>query len=216
MYFTQLQATGEDFIGLLGFASDKYAILSRNFPDQDVLNVPVLKTSVYGTGLCGLFLAGNGNGVLAPYLVSDDLTKKLECFLNPLDVKVGVVGGDYTALGNLVCANDYGCFASPMISETDVLEGVLGVPIVQKKIGGHSDVGAVISATNKGFVAHPDLEGELDEIEQVLKVKGLCSTVNFGSPYVKAGLIANSKGYIAGLRTSGIELGRVDDAFGFI
>jgi len=89
------------------------------------------------------------------------------------------------------------------------------VPVVQTRLGLHEDVGAAVSATNRGFLAHPDLEGELKTIEETLKVKGLCTTVNFGSPYVKAGVIANSNGYITGLRTSGVEMGRIDDALNF-
>jgi translation initiation factor 6 len=135
--------------------------------------------------------------------------------LKPLGVKVGVVGGEYTALGNLVAANDYGAIVSPRITDASAIEDVLGVPVAQTKVGLHEDVGAVVAATNKGFLAHPDLEGELKTIEKALKVKGLCTTVNFGSPYVKAGVIANSKGYITGLRTSGIEMGRIDDALNF-
>lgn len=88
--------------------------------------------------------------------------------------------------------------------------------VLQEGLGGHTDVGAVVSATNNGFIAHPALEKELDKIEKALKVKGLRSTVNFGSPYVKAGIIANSNGYITGFKTSGIELGRIDDALGFV
>ncbi|MFH1789355.1 MAG: translation initiation factor IF-6 [Candidatus Altiarchaeota archaeon] len=216
MYFRQLQVTGEDFVGLLGFASDAYSILSKNFPEESVLGVPELRTRVYCTGLVGLFCAGNSKGVLIPSLVSDDEVEKLKGFLEPLGVEVGVVGGEYTALGNLVCANDKGAIASPNVRDKDVLEDVLGVEVVQEPVGGHADVGAVVYATNNGFIAHPDLEKELSSVEDVLGVKGLCTTVNFGSPYVKAGVIANSNGYMTGLRTSGVEMGRLDDGLGFI
>ena len=215
MYFTQLQVTGEDFVGLLGIASDTYAILARNFPGQEVLGVPTLKTRIYGTGLVGLFLAGNSKGVLLPYLISDEEVEKIRGFLEPLGVAVGVVGGEYTALGNMVAANDHGAIVSPAISDVKTIRKTLSVPVVQTNLGVHEDVGAAVSATNRGFLAHPDLEGELKTIEETLKVKGACTTVNFGSPYVKAGVIANSKGYITGLRTSGIEMGRIDDALNF-
>ncbi|OYV09323.1 MAG: translation initiation factor 6 [Methanosaeta sp. NSP1] len=41
-------------------------------------------------------------------------------------------------------------------------------------------------------------------------------TVNMGSPLVGSGLLANSKGYLAGFETSGPELGRIEDALGFL
>ena len=216
MNFTQLSVTGEDFVGLLGFASDKYAILSDSFPHEKVLNVPTLRTKIYGTGLVGLFMTGNSNGVLIPNLVDEAEIEKMKGFLEPLGVKVGVVGGDYTALGNRVCSNDNGAIVSQHIPELGVIEETLGVDVVKKSLGDHSDMGACIIATNKGFLAHPDLEGEVGEISQILKVNGIATTVNFGSPYVKAGVIANSHGYITGLRTSGIEMGRVDDGLEFI
>jgi translation initiation factor 6 len=37
-----------------------------------------------------------------------------------------------------------------------------------------------------------------------------------GSGLVGAGLLANRHGYVAGLATSGFELGRVEDVFGFV
>jgi translation initiation factor 6 len=154
--------------------------------------------------------------VLLPYLVSEEERAILTRFLGKLDVKVGVLEGEYTAIGNLVCANDFGAIVSPNITQADVVEETLGVKVLQEGLGGHTDVGAVVSATNNGFIAHPALEKELDKIEKALKVKGLRSTVNFGSPYVKAGIIANSNGYITGFKTSGIELGRIDDALGFV
>lgn len=215
MYFNQLRVCGEDFVGLLGFASDKYAILSENFPDKDVLGVPSLKTRIYGTGLVGLFLAGNSNGVLLPYLISEKKEEELRGFLGKLGVDLAVLGGKHTALGNLVAANDHGAVVSPRIAEVRAIEKALNVPAVKMEVGGHEDVGAILCTTNKGFVAHPDAEKELGKLEEIFKVKGMCSTVNFGFPFVKSGIIANSNGYITGLKTSGIELGRLDDALGF-
>jgi len=41
-------------------------------------------------------------------------------------------------------------------------------------------------------------------------------TVNFGSPLVGSGILANSRGYVAGDETTGPELGRIEDALGFM
>jgi translation initiation factor 6 len=37
-----------------------------------------------------------------------------------------------------------------------------------------------------------------------------------GSGLVGSGLIANSHGYLAGAATSGFELGRIEEVFGFV
>jgi translation initiation factor 6 len=41
-------------------------------------------------------------------------------------------------------------------------------------------------------------------------------SVNMGSGLVGTGLLANSNGYLAGNMTSGYELGRIEDIFGFL
>lgn len=41
-------------------------------------------------------------------------------------------------------------------------------------------------------------------------------TVNHGVPYVGAGMVANGKGAIMGSKTTGIEMGRIEDALDLI
>lgn len=214
----QLTVNGEDLVGLLGLVSDEYAVLSVNFPDASILGVPVYKTAVYGTNLIGLFCVGNSNGILVPYFVDKDKREKIKKDLKALgvDVNVGVVHDLYTALGNMVCANDKVALVSPKMKETKVFEDTLGVEVVKTRIAKHDEVGSCCIATNKGFLVHPEAEEELKELGKVLKVPGREGTVNYGFPYVKTGLLANSTAYITGLRTSGIELGRIDDALGFM
>jgi len=215
MRFTQLQVHGETFIGLLGFGTDKYAMLSDDFPKTDVLDVPHMGTKVYGTGLVGMLCQGNSNGMLLPYFVSDEDMAKIKEFAREVGFNVARIGGRHTALGNLIACNDHGAIVSPTVEDKKV-EDILDVETVRMNVAGSSESGACILATNKGFLAHNDAEEQLQEISAILKVKGLCGTVNYGFPFVKSGVIANSKGYMAGMRTTGIELGRIEDALGFI
>ncbi len=216
MHLKQVSIEGDDFIGLFGLATDKYALLSRNFLQvKETLKVKEVRTSVYGTGLLGLFCAGNSHGLLLPYFM-EGKENKLKKLL-PKGVKVGIVSGKFTALGNLILSNDEGCVVSPKLkNEKKVVEDILDVELVIKKIGGHEEVGSCGVVTNKGFLIHPDAEEELKELEKIFKVPGNVGTVNFGFPYPKAGLIANSQGYLTGKHTSGIELGRIDEALGFL
>lgn len=211
----QLHVHGETFIGLLGFGTDKYAMLSENFPKNDVLGVPVINTRVYGTNLVGLLCQGNSNGILLPYFVPDEDVKKIKKFASEIGFNVGKVHDKHTALGNLIACNDYGAIISPLIEDKNAGD-ILGVETVKMKVASSDEVGACIIATNKGFLAHNDAENQLKTIESVLKVKGLSGTVNYGFPFVKSGVIANSNGYLTGTRTSGVELGRIEDALGFV
>ena len=216
MHVSQVSVLGEDFVGLLGIATDAYALLSPGFKQSDILDVATLKTKVYGTNLVGLFCAGNGNGLLVPYFISDIELKGLREFTNELGVQVDRVEGRYTALGNLVAANDRGAFVSDTILDVKTIADTLDVEVTSGDIGGASEVGAYLSVTNKGFLAHPQAEDKLGELADLFKVDGLTGTVNRGIPYVKSGLIANSNGYVTGGQTTGIELQRIDDALGFM
>ncbi|MBU4201791.1 MAG: translation initiation factor IF-6 [Candidatus Altiarchaeales archaeon] len=216
MHLQQVSVSGEDFVGLLGFATDKYAILAEKFPGIEALGVPELRTRIYGTNLIGMFCCGNSNGILLPYFVLKSKIKELEKFFSKIDVKIGILPGKHTALGNLVACNDSGAVISPKISDPNLIEDVLGVKATVMEIAGHEEVGSCCIATNKGFLVHPDAEDDLKFLKRIFKVEGMAGSVNFGFPFVKAGLVANSNGYLTGLGTTGIELGRVDEAFGFL
>jgi translation initiation factor 6 len=82
-----------------------------------------------------------------------------------------------------------------------------GVEVVLGEIAGLPYVGSLATATNKGVLAHPLLKDEeRKRLEDVLKVPVDVGTVNCGVPYVGTGLIANSRGAVAGFVTTGPEL----------
>lgn len=214
--YQQLRVSGEDFIGLFGFATDKYALLSHNFPKTNALDVKTLKTKVYGTNLVGMFCAGNSNGVLLPYFVSDNEIKEVKKYFKGLKLNVARVKDRCTALGNLVACNDNAAVVSPLIRDVDMIKETLGVDIKREKVAGHDEVGACLFVTNKGFLAHPDAENDLKKLSKLFGVPGMIGTVNCGVPFIKSGIIANSAWYLAGSKTTGIELGRIDEALGFL
>ncbi len=200
----------------MGFATDKYAILSARFPETNVLGVKTFGKTLYGTGLIGMFCCGNSNGVLLPYFTEEKELRNFKTSLGEYDVKTGVLKDDCTAIGNLIACNDKSAIVSPLVKDIKTIKDVLDVEVVKKTVGGHNEAGACLAVTNKGFLAHPNAEEELSELESILGVKGLAGSVNCGFPFVKSGLIGNSKGYLTGMKTTGIELGVIDDAFGFI
>lgn len=216
MYFSQINILGENFVGLFGIATDKFAILSKNFPIQKVFNVPTIRIRIYGTNLIGIFCAGNSNGLLLPYFVVDSEIKELKKELKEFDINISRIEDKYNAIGNLIACNDKGAIISPKISNNrKSIEDTLGVESAVMKIAGREEVGSCIVATNKGFLTHIGSQEQIKEISNVLKVNGMTSSVNSGFPFVRSGVIANSYGYITGMRTTGIELNRIDDALGF-
>ncbi len=218
MHLRQVSINGEDFIGLMGVSTDNYAITSPAVADVDVLGVPAVKTKLYGTNLVGLFCAGNSNGLLLPYFISKERVSFIKEFLSEkgLDVEVGVLRGKHTAIGNLIACNDNAALVSPRIDSLDEIADVLDVEVRQSDIAGHYEVGACCVVTNRGFLSHPDAADELHSLSELFGVSGDVGSVNFGFPFIRSGIVANSNGYLIGGKTTGIELGRIDDALGFL
>ena len=57
-------------------------------------------------------------------------------------------------------------------------------------------------------------EKEFSKIESTLMLKGGSGSVNMGNPYVRSGIISNSKGCVIGGETSGVEVMRIDSTLG--
>ena len=67
------------------------------------------------------------------------------------------------------------------------------------------------------MLCHPKTsDADLDFAEEVLGVPADIGTINYGAPLVGSGLLANEHGYVAGEDTTGPELGRIEDALGYI
>ncbi len=72
-------------------------------------------------------------------------------------------------------------------------------------------------ATNKGILVHPGInQYELEQLEKIFGLPVDVGTVNTGIPLIGSGILANSKGFIAGGETTGHEMGRIEDALGII
>jgi translation initiation factor 6 len=108
-----------------------------------------------------------------------------------------------------VLANDNGAVIHPGASESlaKTVAETLNVDIVTATIGGLPYVGSLAVATNKGVLAHHAItDRERTIIEKALKVPVEKGTINGGVPYIRAGLLANTKGAVVGPLTSGPEL----------
>ena len=93
----------------------------------------------------------------------------------------------------------------------------LTVHVHRRTIAGLKTVGMAGTATNKGLLVHPRATAqELAFLEDIFELPVDVGTTNYGTPMVGSGLLANSKGYVAGSKTTGYELGRIEGALGFI
>ncbi len=208
---------GNPNLGLFASCNDSicvagYSSLSRNA--NEVLGVNLLETTISFSRATGIFLAMNSNGIAIPHIAEDSELSKLK----KLGLNVCIIKTTETALGNLILVNDKGCVMSATLSKfKKELEDCFGCEVLTGTLAGLDLVGSCAVATNKGLLAHRDCtEQELNHMESVLKVKGDIGTANFGSPFVGAFILANSKGFLVSDLTTGPEIARIDEALGFI
>lgn len=218
MSFFQSNINGDPNIGLYGFATDSYCFVGASGKIKEkigrVLKVRAFSCPAMNTDFVGLFMAGNSHGIIAPKILEEyELDRIKKMFRNVL-----MLDSDFSAIGNLVLMNDHGIIISPLIGKHKTkIEKFFSLRCAVSGIAGTSVVGSAAVATNKGCLAHPKIkEREIGLIEDVLRVKVEIGTVNFGSSFVKSGIIANSQGFIASTASSGPELGRINEALGFI
>ncbi len=209
----QISIKKDVFIGLFGLLTDKYGILSYDFPEAE-LDVPVLRTKIYSTDLTGIFCVGNSNGLLVPEVIEKDEEKKIKDFCKKNDINFGKISTDLNALGNLIACNDKHVLISELIPKKNLtdIKDVLGVDCSFGSVGGHTEVGSCLVVTNKGFLAHPDAEDNLEGIREIFGIDGKAGSVNLGFPYVRSGIVANSKNVFVGGETTGIEMNVISDA----
>jgi translation initiation factor 6 len=114
--------------------------------------------------------------------------------------------------------NDNGIIMSPLLRKhkKEIAE-FFSLPCEISNIAGIAVVGSVAVATSNGCLVHPKIKSnERKVVEDTLKVPVTIGSVSFGSPFVKSGLIVNKNGAVVSDKTSGIELGYISEAFGFL
>ena len=202
---------GDPNIGIYGRASNRI-VLVGNVCEKDkmekLFKVDCKVLTISDTDFIGLFTVFNSNGIVVPRIIKE---KELEIVKKLFD-NVLVFKGRYTAVGNLVLVNDKGGVISRLIGKKEKveLENTLGVELVYGRIANTDIVGSAGIATNRGCLLHRDVtEEEIQLVSSVLKVDVDIGTVNFGSPFVSSGIIANSFGIAIGDRSSGPEVDRI-------
>lgn len=211
---------GSPNIGLYCFCAENLAIVPVGVTAKkmqrfaETLQVEVCSTNVGGCRLLGALIAGNSNGIVLPHFTEQQEAQTMK---SHRDINVQVIHEKRNALGNMILANDKGAVVDVRLSRETLrtVSDVLGVEVVTGEILGLPCIGAFASSTNRGVLAHPSiLEDEKRKIQEVLKVPVETGTINGGVPYVKMGLIANSKGAVVGSSTTGPELMAVTRTLG--
>jgi len=209
---------GSPNIGVYCFANEIVAIVPPGLTQRKIrqfaetLGVRVCNTTIGGSTLVGALVSGNSNAVLVPHTIRDYELSRIQEF-----ARVVVVDSKWTALGNVVLANDSGAVLHPEATE-EVVKAVsdeLRVQPVFGTLGTLPFVGALAVATNKGVMLSPNTaESERAVVKDALHVEAELSSTNGGVSFVKSGILANSKGAVVGPLTRGAELMQISRTLG--
>jgi len=214
--------SGSAYVGVFGRATDDCLLIRPDIEEsvlsdfETELDVPAVPTTIAGSSTVGALAVGNENGLLVSERITDRERDRIEA---ETSLSVTELPGRINAAGNVVLANDEGAFVHPDLTREAIgaVKDALEVPVERGMIADVRTVGTAAAVTNRGVLCHPKATDEtLDFLEELFGVYADIGTINYGGPLVGSGLIANSNGYVAGEETTGPELGRIEDALGYI
>jgi len=206
-------------VGIYAKCNDSFVFIPNGFAMTkaqklcEFLKTEHVFTSVANTRLIGALMVVNNNGILLP---RNSLDEEVSHLKKSTGLNVDILDTKYTALGNLICANDKGGIMSPLIPPefAKKVEDVLGIEVIRRRIAGYHQVGAMSVATSNGGIVHPATEEEdIRAASQVLGVELEPATINGGSPFVSSGILANNSSLVVGSLTNGPELVMLTKAF---
>jgi translation initiation factor 6 len=199
-------------VGIFLRTNDKFLLAPKGLASTksqklaDDLKVTPCFVSVEGTRLIGPLLVMNNKGILATRMIEDYEMKEIS---STTGLPVARFESKFTAVGNLVAANDHGAVVSPILDTKSIaqVKDVLDVEVMQLNIDQYVQVGALIVATNNGAAVYPKLsEQDVKEVGAIFGVDAYPASINGGIPFLSAGLVANSANAVVGNLTTGPEL----------
>ena len=206
-------------IGIFTNVNDKFVFIPNGFAQTKAENLAkylqteCIMTPVANTRLLGVLMVLNNHGILLPKTSSPEEIANLQ---KSTGLNVKILDTKYNALGNLICVNDKGGIVSPLIEKEFIkeIEDVLDIEVIQKRIAGFDQVGAVMEANNFGAVIHPETDEEdIKNFSNILGVNIEPATINGGIPFVSSGILANNNAIVVGNLTNGPEIMMLTRAF---
>jgi translation initiation factor 6 len=215
-----IDIAGNEHIGVYCRAFDDVVFAAHDAPDRFIevvgeeLSVPVVRTTIQGCSIIGSLLVGNNRGFIVSGMATPDEIAVLQEYRDVLLLERGM-----NAAGNIILANDDLAVIHPDMPDrfAEEIAEFLEVPVLMMPIGGVPTVGMTAVATTRGILLPSRASRqEIEAIEEHTDLPVGTGTINMGTNLIGTGLVANNSGYIAGSATSGYELGRIEEVFGFV
>lgn len=209
---------GNPYIGVYCAASEEYALVPDSIEPkvardiERTLGVTAVITSIANGTIVGSLAAMNSHGVIVT-----NFAEKRELAKFPKSLRTGKMEEKLNAAGNNILANDKAALVHPSASSHSLklIADVLDVEVQRGSVAGIDTVGSSCIATDKGVLCHPRTsEAELRFLKDLFGVPASLGTLNYGTPYLGACAIANTKGAFIGSRSTPIELGKLEDGLG--
>jgi translation initiation factor 6 len=208
-------------IGVYCRANDFVVFIQKNLLKRvkrlisSALDVSIVELSIADSTIIGSLLAVNSYGAVVTDFADDVTVAKVK----EQGLDVFVIKDVINAAGNDILVNDNGALIHPDIGDYSMkkIGEVFGVPVLRGTVASLKTVGMAAVVTNKGCLCHPKVsDAERQQLEEIFDVDVMIGTVNHGDPMIGSGLVANTKGAVIGDRTTGIEMGRIEEALGFL
>ena len=220
MLFQRLDFNENPNVGVFCRANENIAFIRRKLSKEikekisTTLDVKLVELNIADASIIGSLLAFNSYGAVVTDFIDDENLKNIQ----NQGLKVSVISDILNAAGNDILVNDKGALVHPNLENKTLkkIEETFNVPAIKGTIGSLNTVGMAAVVTNKGLLCHPKVtEDEKSNLEKIFNVNVMIGTINHGVPLIGSGLVANTKGAIVGNLTTGIELGRIDEALKF-
>ncbi|MDG1544824.1 MAG: translation initiation factor IF-6 [Candidatus Poseidoniia archaeon] len=221
MALVQKDLFNSPYAGVFCATNDNLTLVPPGIPADDMeaiseaLGTKLEVITLGGSRVLGTLIAMNDSGILVSNIVTDLELEKFSTISQKHNIEFGVLPDRSNAIGNNFLINDNGGFSNERLGKRakDKAEEILKVNLVSQSINEMDTLGMIGCITNKGGLCHPDVSDlEKEKMEGVFGIKLMEGTVNFGLPLVGAGIVANSNGAVCGRQSTGVELGRMEEA----
>lgn len=208
-------------VGIYCRTNESIVFLQQSLPKKtkrlvaEVLDARVVELCIADSTIIGSLLTCNSSGAIVTAFTNKETLKAIE----HQGLAVLPVEDIINAAGNDILVNDYGALVHPELKASTIkhISKTLNVPVYKGTIASLGTVGMAAVVTNKGCLCHPKTtDEERQQLKKVFDVDVMIGTVNHGFPMIGSGLVANSKGAVIGNMTTGIEMGRIEEALGFL